>query len=325
MASTASNAAAHCAHEAAALLAKAPSWTPALQSALARLLSSSPPQPILSQVLLHPLTPSPMACRLFLSHLHLAHTDPSLSRALAASLARPHHLHTLWPALRSLEEARTRLLPHFFVSLIASLGLAGLPLHAKQLFFCMPLFSCPPTLHTCNALLHALLSSPSSTISPSSAACQALTLFQQMPTMGLQPDTVIFNTILSGLVRLGQGQQALRIFSLMVDMGCKLNVVAYNVMIDWLAKQGKVDEALRVLQCMTPAGCPPNTITYNSLIDGLLKANHISKALVLLREMSEKGCNPHTRTCNALMRWFVKEGQIEAAMQLLGNMPSMGC
>lgn len=78
-------------------------------------------------------------------------------------------------------------------------------------------------------------------------------MLEKMMDMGLSPNVVSFNTLISGYCNKGLFGLALKVKSLMVENGVQPNVVTFNTLINGFCKERKRHEANRVFNEMKVA------------------------------------------------------------------------
>ncbi|MQL95996.1 hypothetical protein Taro_028668 [Colocasia esculenta] len=135
-----------------------------------------------------------------------------------------------------------------------------------------------------------------------------------------------WNSLLSGLSRVGDVQRMNILFAEMEEMGHHRNVVTFGIVINNLCKSRRIGDALQVLDNMTggssnSAEVVPDVVIFNTVIDGLCKARRLEEGLALLERMKkELRCTPNTVTYNTLIDGFCKAGEIDRAHGLLARM-----
>ena len=77
-------------------------------------------------------------------------------------------------------------------------------------------------------------------------------------------------------------------FDELPSKGLQPDVISYNTLIGALCKQGKIDEAKDLMTQMVSNGCLPDSVTYNVFLHGLLKWNEMHDAIPILEEMNSR-------------------------------------
>ncbi|XP_058223225.1 pentatricopeptide repeat-containing protein At1g63330-like [Rhododendron vialii] len=146
-----------------------------------------------------------------------------------------------------------------------------------------------------------------------------------MACKGLKPDTVIYTTLLQGLLTLftlGRCDAAESLFDEMMCRGPKPNIVTYSVLLDGFLKNHKIVKAIEVFRSMQDQakGLKSNVKIYNAMISGPCKENLLDEAEELLLQMEGDGCPPNDLTYNIVVWVFLKKGNKPKGMMLLQEM-----
>ncbi|CAA7029776.1 unnamed protein product [Microthlaspi erraticum] len=110
----------------------------------------------------------------------------------------------------------------------------------------------------------------------------------------LEPDVVIYNTVIDGLCKYRHPDDALDLFNEMEN------------------KEGKLLEAEKLYEEMIKRSIAPDIVTYNSLINGFCMQSRLDEAKQMF-EMVSKGCLPDVVTYNTLINGFCKSKRVEMA------------
>ncbi|KAG8376911.1 hypothetical protein BUALT_Bualt09G0113400 [Buddleja alternifolia] len=138
---------------------------------------------------------------------------------------------------------------------------------------------------------------------------EALIFVREMANKGFCPDHLTFNTLISGLCKVGHVNHAMEILELMLQEGFDPDVFTYNTVISGLCKTGEVEEAMEFLNQMLSRDCVlPDVSTFNSLIQGLWLTSRFSVAVKLF-----------------FLSYFCKEGDIKRAADIVQKMTSNWC
>ncbi|GMP85246.1 hypothetical protein CsSME_00038482 [Camellia sinensis var. sinensis] len=99
---------------------------------------------------------------------------------------------------------------------------------------------------------------------------EAVELFKKLMRMReIEPDVVMYGTIINGLCRTGNTIRAVSLLRIMEEGSCKPNTAVYTTIIDSLCKDRMVDDALKLFSKMDEKVIFPNVVTYTSSIHGL--------------------------------------------------------
>lgn len=129
---------------------------------------------------------------------------------------------------------------------------------------------------------------------------------------------VTWNTMVSGLMRIGEIGHALQVFDEMPER----DVVSYTVVIDGLVKKGCYEQALDWFQRMQVSGIEPDGVTVVSVISACANLGAIGLGVwvhrvVLGLEMNE---NVRVRVNNSLIDMYCRCGCVEFAIQVFNGM-----
>ena len=69
-----------------------------------------------------------------------------------------------------------------------------------------------------------------------------------MQERGVELNVHTFSALMNVCIKAGQYQRALSVYEEMTSVGCRPNIVTYNTLIDLLGKTGRWSEALAVLE-----------------------------------------------------------------------------
>lgn len=189
---------------------------------------------------------------------------------------------------------------------------------------------------------------------------EAWGLFRKLIRLNeIEPDVVIYTTIIDGLCKRKLVNHALDVFIDMRNDGIDGSVVTYNLLIqglcefyrweeiEWLLKEmerrnispdvytssilvnaycreGRVEDAENVIRMMIERSDHPNVVTYNALMHGYCLRGEIDGAMAVVRTMKSMGIVPDIVTCGILLDGFCKKKGIDEAMSLFHAMESNG-
>ncbi|KAJ9185036.1 hypothetical protein P3X46_004711 [Hevea brasiliensis] len=114
-------------------------------------------------------------------------------------------------------------------------------------------------------------------------------ILEKILKIGLEPNIVIFNTLINGLCIVVKINRAAEFFNDMVARGCQPDVRTYSVIVNCLCKFGKIRVATGLMKEMVERGCEPNDVTYNRIINALCKDRQVTEALHIFSQMKNKG------------------------------------
>ncbi|KAJ0702942.1 putative tetratricopeptide-like helical domain superfamily [Helianthus annuus] len=125
-----------------------------------------------------------------------------------------------------------------------------------------------------------------------------------------EPDLVTYNTMITGLCKIGDALTAVSLLRLMDGRGCKPNLDTYNIIIDSLCKDLMVDEAFKLIKRMD---FPPDVVTYNSLVSALCQLDRWDDVSRMMKQMEDVSISPDIKTFNAIVDALCKRGSMEEA------------
>lgn len=190
---------------------------------------------------------------------------------------------------------------------------------------------------------------------------RALQLFDEMQTVGIDPDVYVFTALLDAYGRSGMLEKAVSVFQKMKETPpCKPNATTYgymmaaygrarqwekidalfcemrdiglkslrntfNVVIGAYGKGGLWTKMEEALDAMVAAGCTPDTFTYNTMIDAYGKGSQYRSMERTFERMQSAGCPGDILTYSSLIHAYRKAGQFEKMEKILEQMQIAGC
>ncbi|XP_015889017.3 pentatricopeptide repeat-containing protein At2g06000 [Ziziphus jujuba] len=154
---------------------------------------------------------------------------------------------------------------------------------------------------------------------------EAVSLFRKFVASHFRPDNWTCNTLVKGLCGVGEVDKAFEFFNDMGSFGCSPDVVTYNTLINGLCRTNEVDKGCRLLkEVQLRRELSPNVITFTSVISGYCKLGRMDEASILFDEMCSSGVKPNDVTFNALIDGFGKAGELASALAMYEKMLSHG-
>ncbi|KAB1204476.1 hypothetical protein CJ030_MR8G028128 [Morella rubra] len=129
-------------------------------------------------------------------------------------------------------------------------------------------------------------------------------------------DTISWNCLLFGHVRLGQMRRARAIFDDMPDK----TIVSWTTLISGYARIGCYVDALDVFRRMQVVGIEPDEISIVSVLPACAQLGALEVGKWIHMYSDKNGLSCKTNICNALIEMYAKCGCIDEARQLFGNM-----
>ncbi|CAA0829585.1 Pentatricopeptide repeat-containing protein [Striga hermonthica] len=155
-----------------------------------------------------------------------------------------------------------------------------------------------------------------------SLACK---LFELFTSMGVDPVSYTYNSIMSSFVKKGYFREAWAVLDAMGETLNPADIATYNIIIQGLGKMGRADLASAVLEKLTREGGYLDVVMYNTLINALGKAGRVDEADKFFGQMKAGGINPDVVTYNTLIEVHAKAGRVEDAYKVLRMMLDAGC
>lgn len=126
---------------------------------------------------------------------------------------------------------------------------------------------------------------------------EALHLFQQMQTQGIQPDEVTFINVLSACASVGEVTAGRIIHSWIVDSGFQSGLTVANALVNMYGKCGVVEEARSVFDKMQPR----DWVSWNAIITAYAQQGNGKDALELFKHMQDEGIKPDKVTFTSIL------------------------
>jgi len=152
---------------------------------------------------------------------------------------------------------------------------------------------------------------------------KVMTLYEEMKSLGIQPNTITFNTILNAFA---QGSCMHRVPALLEDMKTAdppavPDIVTYSTIIKGFCHAGCLDRALEILKDMQAEGTiSPDEVMYNSLLDGCAREQRPDDALQLIDDMRTGGITPSNYTLSMLVKLMGRCRRLNKAFSLIDDL-----
>lgn len=147
----------------------------------------------------------------------------------------------------------------------------------------------------------------------------ALSIFNEMQYNGIRAGTVVYNSLLDGLMKSKKLMEACDLFEKMVDDdGVRASCWTYNILIDGLYKNRREEAAYTMFCDLKKKGNSfVDGVTYSIVILHLCRENRVEEALQLVEEMEGRGFVVDLVTITSLMIALYKRGQWDWIEKLL--------
>ncbi|KAL8550966.1 hypothetical protein ACS0TY_000155 [Phlomoides rotata] len=147
----------------------------------------------------------------------------------------------------------------------------------------------------------------------------AMKIFSEMQYNGIRAETVVYNSLLDGLMKSRKLTEACNLFEKMVeDDGVRASCCTYNILIDGLYKNGRPEAAYTMFLDLKRKG---NTfvdgVTYSIVILHLCRDDQIGEALKLVKEMEGRGFVVDLVTITSLLTAICRQGQWDWTERLM--------
>ncbi|KAG2264008.1 hypothetical protein Bca52824_071087 [Brassica carinata] len=153
---------------------------------------------------------------------------------------------------------------------------------------------------------------------------EAYAVTRRMRDAGIRPDVATYNSLIAGAARRLMLDRVLYLFDEMLEWGLYPDLWSYNTLMCCYFKLGKQDEAFRVLyKDLRLAGLSPGPDTYNVLLDALCKCGYVDDALEMFREMQSR-FKPGLMTYNILINGLCKARRVGTAKWMLTELKRSG-
>ncbi|GAV61831.1 PPR domain-containing protein/PPR_1 domain-containing protein/PPR_2 domain-containing protein, partial [Cephalotus follicularis] len=149
-------------------------------------------------------------------------------------------------------------------------------------------------------------------------AKEALDLFTEMQTSGLEPDRVVLTSVLSACASLGALDYGTWVHEYINSRGVKWDIHIGTAIINMHAKCGCIDMALETFNGMSSK----NVFTWNALLSGLAMHGHGYEAFKHFEEMVRVNTRPNEVTFLAILTACCHSGLVDEGRTQLHTDPS---
>jgi len=149
---------------------------------------------------------------------------------------------------------------------------------------------------------------------------KVMSLYKEMQTHKIQPNTITFNTILNAFAQCGTMQNAAQLLEDMKALSPPVepDIVTYSTLIKGFCYSGSLDRALQVFHDMKKdSKCAPDEVMFNSLLGGCAKEFRLEEALQLLNDMRKSGIAPSNYTLSMLVKLMCRCRRLDQAFSVL--------
>merc|ERR1719221_477383 len=144
---------------------------------------------------------------------------------------------------------------------------------------------------------------------------KSMELFHQMQTeSGLEPDELMYNSLLDGCTRQNRLEDASRILQEMLKAKIKPSNYTLSIVARFLGRARRLDQAFATVESISNEyGFRPNVQVYTCLMQACFDNRQPGKALALHDQIVRQGIVPDEKMYTALVRGCLHAGEIEKA------------
>ncbi|KAL6549146.1 hypothetical protein OROHE_008991 [Orobanche hederae] len=146
---------------------------------------------------------------------------------------------------------------------------------------------------------------------------KSLLVFDEMKRAGVEPDSVVYKTMLRALCNAGKAELALEFYKDVVHKEVNLDVGSYKKLLKCLALSGNISAVHLVGENMIRLSEIPENHVYGLMLKYLCISGRIRESLELIRELKNKNIVLDTRIFETLVKGLCSKGRIRDAMEIL--------
>ncbi|XP_055806012.1 pentatricopeptide repeat-containing protein At4g36680, mitochondrial-like [Solanum dulcamara] len=113
-------------------------------------------------------------------------------------------------------------------------------------------------------------------------------LIEEMSNVGLKPDTISYNYLMSCYCRNGMMDEAEKVYEDLETKGCNPNASTFRTLIFYLCKNEQFDTGYKVFRESVRANKIPDVNTLKYLVHGLVNSSKVKDAKEMIRTMKKK-------------------------------------
>lgn len=141
-------------------------------------------------------------------------------------------------------------------------------------------------------------------------------LIEEMSNVGLKPDTISYNYLMSCYCRNGMMDEAEKVYEDLETKGCNPNASTFRTLIFYLCKNEQFETGYKVFRESVRANKIPDVNTLKYLVHGLAKSSKVKEAKEMIRTMKKKF------PANVVKVWTKIEEELGLAKVELGDIKS---
>ncbi|BAT75745.1 hypothetical protein VIGAN_01366000 [Vigna angularis var. angularis] len=148
---------------------------------------------------------------------------------------------------------------------------------------------------------------------------------EEMESVGVQPNLVVYNTLLEAMGKAGKPGFARGLFEEMIESGVVPNEKTLTAVIKIYGKARWSRDALELWQRMKENDWPMDFILYNTLLNMCADVGLVEEAETLFRDMKQSAhCKPDSWSYTAMLNIYGSQGDVDKAMKLFEEMSKSG-
>ncbi|KAJ4839412.1 hypothetical protein Tsubulata_016867 [Turnera subulata] len=141
----------------------------------------------------------------------------------------------------------------------------------------------------------------------------------------IPPDVSTFHIFIFGWCKAYRVEEAYWTLAEMRGNGYHPSVVSYSMIIQFYCRREKYDRVYDLLNVMESNGCPPNVVTYTTILCSLSKSQRFDEALEIAERVRRSGCKVDAFFYNALIHVLGNSGRVDDAEYVFQvEMPNAG-
>ncbi|KAL8210683.1 hypothetical protein R6Q57_005120 [Mikania cordata] len=149
----------------------------------------------------------------------------------------------------------------------------------------------------------------------------ALTLFQELKDLKMEPDLHTYSNAILCFVKNGDIHEACSCYNKIKEMSLIPSVDAYVSLVKGLCKVGEIDSAsVLVRECLANVTSGPREFMYFLRIVHTCRLDDANKVMVVINEMVHDGCQPDDVIHCAVISGMCQYGTIEEARKVFSSM-----
>ncbi|WVZ50831.1 hypothetical protein U9M48_002051, partial [Paspalum notatum var. saurae] len=134
--------------------------------------------------------------------------------------------------------------------------------------------------------------------------------------------------LIDGYCLVGKMKKALRVFDAMVSAGLEPDVVVYGTLVQGYCKTGRIDDgtisAKEKFHELGESGIPVDCYTYNTVLSGLFRNHCSDEAIMLFKKLRAMNVKIDIITLNIMIAGMFKTRRTEEAKDLFASIPANG-